>query len=45
MSGGAGPAENFSDDASTAESSSTAGAVDSDDASELRGLDDMDFWQ
>jgi hypothetical protein len=45
MSGGAGPAENFSDDASAAESSSAAGAVVSDDASELRGLDDMDFWQ
>jgi hypothetical protein len=45
MSSGAGPAENLSDDASAAESSFTASAVVSDDASELRGLDDMDFWQ
>jgi hypothetical protein len=43
MSGGAGPTKSFSDDASAAESSSAASAVVSDDASELRGLDDMDF--
>jgi hypothetical protein len=56
MSGGAGPTKSFSDDASAAESSSaaknssiaenssTASAVISDNASALRGLDDMDFW-
>jgi hypothetical protein len=43
MSGGAGPAESFSDDASAAESSSAASAIVSDDASELRGLDNIDF--
>jgi hypothetical protein len=43
MSGGAGPTKSFSDDASAAESSSAASVVVSDDASELRGLDDMDF--
>jgi hypothetical protein len=57
MSSGASPTESFSDDASAAESSSaaknssiaenssTASAVISDNASALRGLDDMDFWQ
>jgi hypothetical protein len=43
MSSGAGPAKSFSDDASTAESSSAASAVISNNASELRGLDNMDF--
>jgi hypothetical protein len=42
MSSGASPAESFSDNASAAENSSTAGAVVSDNASELGGLDDMD---
>jgi hypothetical protein len=43
MSSSASPAESFSDNASTTESSSTASVIISDDASELRGLDNMDF--